>query len=176
VNQIFETTQMRLTQFLLLVTFVSISGCESREEARRKQVANELKQIGLALEAYHGKSGGSEAKKESIMNEETPATVSPNAAGTERRADKTAKVSGEIAEFHLSPDGEVDGITLKDGTEIRFPPKSGERVTATVSIGDQVEISGWTHAGESEVHAAAITNVGSGNAVDVDQPPPDVQG
>ena len=161
---------MRLPQFFLLVTFVSISGCESREDARRKQVANELKQIGLALQAYHSQHAEPGGK------EEPGTSTTPNAEATERRADKAAKVSGEIAEFHQSPDGEVDGITLKDGTEIRFPPKSGERVTATVSIGDQVEISGWTHAGESEVHAAAITNVGSGKAVDVDQPPPDVQG
>jgi len=41
-----------------------------------------------------------------------------------------------------------------------------------VTIGDQVEISGWTHAGEAEVHAATITNVGSGKAVEVDVPPP----
>ena len=93
---------------------------------------------------------------------------------TERRADKTAKVSGAIAEFHQSPDGEVDGITLKDGTEIRFRPMSGKNVTGTVSIADQVEISGWTHAGEFEVQSAKITNVGSGKAVDVDQPHPDV--
>ena len=159
---------MRLLKILFLVTLVGIAGCESREEARRKQVANNLKQIGLALEAYqskHAEPGG---------KEEPSASTTPNAEATERRADKAAKVSGEIAEFHQSPDGEVDGITLKDGTEIRFPPKSGKNVTGTVSIGDQVEISGWTHAGESEVHAAKITNVGSGKAVDVDQPPPDV--
>lgn len=104
-----------------------------------------------------------------------PGGVKPNRnTVTERRADKLAKVSGAIAEFHQSPDGEVDGITLKDGTQIRFHPKSGKNVTGTVSIGDQVEISGWTHAGEFEVHSAKITNVGSGKAVDVDQPHPDV--
>jgi hypothetical protein len=53
VNQIFERTQMRLTQFLLLVTFVSISGCESREEARQREANNMLKQVGLALQNYH---------------------------------------------------------------------------------------------------------------------------
>lgn len=159
---------MRLFRILFLVTLVGIAGCESRDEARRKQAANNLKQIGLALEAYqsnHAEPGG---------KEESGTSTTPNAEATERRADKAAKVSGEIAEFHQSPDGEVDGLTLQDGTEIRFPPKSGKNVTGTVSIGDQVEISGWTHAGESEVHAEKITNVSSGKAVDVDQPPPDV--
>jgi hypothetical protein len=159
---------MRLLRILFLVTLVGNAGCESREEARRKQVANNLKQISLALQNYHSQH------KEPGDKGESDASTTPNAEATERRADKAAEVSGGIAEFHQSPDGEVDGITLKDGTEIRFPPKSGKNVSATVSIGDQVEISGWTHAGESEVHAAKITNVGSGKTVDVDQPPPDV--
>ena len=163
---------MRLLNILALVILVGIAGCESREEARRKQAANNLKQIGLALEAYRGKHAEPANTSESDTSHEAPVTAAPKAEGTERRAEKTMEVSGEVAEFHRSPDGEVDGVELKDGTEVRFPPKSGEKVAAIVSIGDQVEIFGWTHAGESEVHVATVTNVGSGKSVEVDEPPP----
>jgi len=43
---------MRFLKSLFLVTVVGILGCESRDEARRKQVANNLKQVELALKAY----------------------------------------------------------------------------------------------------------------------------
>ena len=156
---------MRLFNILLLASLVSVVGCESREQARRKQVVNNMKQIRLALDAYHAKHAEAVA--------DTSAEAAPDAAVDERRAEKTARVSGEVVEFHRSPDGEVDGIALKDGTEVRFPPGFGEKVTDIVSIGDQVEFVGWTHTGEPEVHAATVTNVANGKSVEVDRPPPD---
>jgi hypothetical protein len=165
---------MRLVNIFALAALVGITGCGSREEARRKEVAANLKQIELALDAYHAKQKELGAKEAQNTTDQAPVKAAPQAEGAERQADKAKKVSGEVAELHRSPAGEVDGLTLKDGTEVRFPPKAGDNVAAAVSIGDQVEIAGWTHAGESEVHAATITNVGSGKALDVDQPPPGV--
>jgi len=138
-----------------------------RDAAAKKDSAR------LALDAYHAKNAEAAGKKESDTSDQAPVTVAPKAENTVRRAGEMTKVSGEVAEFHRSPDGEVDGIALKDGTEVRFPPESGEKVAAIVSIGDQVEFVGWKHAGEPEVHVAAVTNVGSGKSVEVDQLPPD---
>ena len=166
---------MRFLNVLVLLTLVGIAGCESREEARRKQAANNLKQIRLAMDAYQAKHAEAKGKEEKPgKSDHVPVAAARNGEDAERRADKMMKISGEVAEFHQSPDGEVDGITLKDGTEVRFPPQAGKNVAATVSIGDQVEVTGWTHAGESEIHAATIANVGSSKAVDVDEPPPGV--
>lgn len=165
---------MRILKCLVLATLVGIVGCESRDEARRKEVANNLKQVGKALEAYHAKQAETAAKEASETSDQVPEAAAPKAEGPECQADKTAKIRGVLAEFHRSPEGEIDGITLKDGTDVRFPPRLGEKIAATVSIGDQVEIFGWTHAGESEVHAAKITNAGNGTSVEVDEPPPDL--
>ena len=63
-NQIFERTQMRLPQFLLLVGIVSISGCENREEARQREANNMLKQVGLALQNYHSTQSEPPSSKE----------------------------------------------------------------------------------------------------------------
>ena len=92
----------------------------------------------------------------------------------ERQTDEAMKVSGTVVAFHRSPDGEIDGIELNDGTEVRFPPRSGEIVAASVSIGDQVEIVGRMQDGEFEIHATTVTSVGSGKSVEVDKPPADL--
>jgi hypothetical protein len=163
---------MRVTATIALLVLAGTAGCESRDEARRKQVANNMKQLSLALEAYHGKY----AKAEDISAEGTSGQVATtdasNADGADRRAGKSTTVRGEVAEFRRSPDGEIDGIELKDGTEVRFPPNSGESVAAFVSIGNNVEITGWTHAEELVFHAATVTNLETGQSAEVDEPPP----
>jgi len=166
---------MQFLKILLLVMFIGIAGCESREEARRKQAANFLKQVRLANQAYESSYKPPAGKKPSYGSEHAPKNPTAKTQELEGRAREMKKVSGEVAGFQRSPSGNLDGITLKDGTEIWFSPKANKKVAATILIGDQVELSGWTHAGEFELHAATITNVGSGKAVDANEPPPDSQ-
>jgi hypothetical protein len=144
----------------LLVGGFTISGCGGGDAARHNETDKTLKQVGLAPENSDSVSPDS--------------TVNDDATGIGRDAEKAADVRGELGEFHHSPDGDVDGITLKDGTLIRFPSNAGSKVTEMAAIGDQIEIIGWTHAGESEVHAATIKNAGSGNTLVVDQAPPNI--
>ena len=146
---------------LLLVGSIAISGCGRSDAIRPNESGNTPKQAGLKSE--YSPSGSPDT------------TVKDNAEEIGREAEKPADIRGELGEFHHSPDGDVDGMTLKDGTLILFPPNAGKKVTELVAIGDQIEITGWTHAGESEVHAATIKNTGNGNIIAVDQAPPNVQ-
>ena len=63
-DQLVERTEMRLTLFVLMILFVCISGCESREEARKREAHNMLKQVGLALQNYHSTHSEPPSSKE----------------------------------------------------------------------------------------------------------------
>ena len=47
-------------------------------------------------------------------------------------AQKAPAKTGMVTEFTKNPDGETDGLRLDDGTEVRFRPDAGEKVTAGV--------------------------------------------
>lgn len=84
--------------------------------------------------------------------------------------------SGIVAELQSNPRGDVDGLQLDDGTEVRFPAYAGGKLTGVVSQRDRITIKGWTYLGESEIHAATIQNNASGKAVVLDRPPPEISG
>ncbi len=84
-------------------------------------------------------------------------------------------MTGVVASFHKSRDGDLDGLQLDNGTEVRFPPSAGEKLSTAVSLKDRVSIEGWTNRGESEIHAARIKNGASDKVVDVDRLPPTVR-
>ena len=83
-------------------------------------------------------------------------------------------VTGMVASFQENPQGDVDGLRLDDGTEVRFRPEGATKLTGIVSLKDRVTIEGWINSGESEIHAATIKNLASGKSVDVDRPPPGI--
>lgn len=61
-------------------------------------------------------------------------------------------------------------LRLDDGTRVRFPPEKRDNVRIIVTANDQVEIIGWTHKADSDLHAEKITNVVSKKSVNFDDP------
>ena len=96
--------------------------------------------------------------------------------GPGRGTEKTVTANGVVTSFHKGRDGDVDGLRLDDGTEVRFPPDASEKLTSVISLKDRVTIEGWKLSGESEIHAATIKNEASGQVVKVDRPPTVGQG
>jgi len=92
--------------------------------------------------------------------------------------------SGIVQQYLLTPHGEVEGVLLKDGTVVRFPPHLGAALTGIAKPGDEVAVVGFLGPATSygrAIKALTITNKKNGQTV-VDRPPstpplpPDVRG
>ena len=72
---------------------------------------------------------------------------------------------GQVQQFTLSPRGDIDGLILKDGTEIKTPPHLSTAIAYAVKPGDTVTIHGLRAAALPLVQAAAITDHASGRTI-----------
>jgi hypothetical protein len=75
------------------------------------------------------------------------------------------EVKGKVAQYTLTPRGDVDGLILDDGTEVHFPPNASTELVFAVRPGDAVTIHGLKARAEPMVAAASITNDASGTTV-----------
>jgi len=82
-------------------------------------------------------------------------------------------ITGAVKQYLLTPVGDVEGVELQDGTDVRFPPHMGTALAAIVRPGDRVSVMGFaapqTPYGRA-VKALTITNLATNQSV-VDQPP-----
>ncbi len=99
-------------------------------------------------------------------------------------AQQAPSVTGTVQQCLLNPHGEVDGILLKDGTVVRFPPHLGTTLAGLAKPDDEVSVVGFlgpTTSYGRAIKALTITNKKTGQSV-VDQPPatpplpPDLRG
>lgn len=84
-----------------------------------------------------------------------------------QHAESTPQVRGVVKSFHQTVKGDVDGLVLEDGREVRFAPHFGEQITDVVSQGDEVTCQGRDH-----WQADLVTHLKSGRALEVKGPPP----
>jgi hypothetical protein len=78
---------------------------------------------------------------------------------------------GTVRQYTLTPRGDVDGLILSDGTEVKLPPHLTGQVVFAIRPGDQVSIRGLRARAIPLIDAGSITNVATGKSV-VDNGPP----
>lgn len=78
---------------------------------------------------------------------------------------------GQVQQFTLTPRGDIDGLILTDGTEVKTPPHLSTEVAYSVKPGDTVTIHGLHAAALPLVQAVSITDEATGRTV-VDNGPP----
>ena len=79
------------------------------------------------------------------------------------------ELRGTVAQYDLTPRGDVDGLIMTDGTEVHFPPHLGSQVQAAVHPGDAVIIRGERDG--PVVRAGSIAPTGGAPIVDLGPPP-----
>jgi hypothetical protein len=82
------------------------------------------------------------------------------------------ETKGSVKQYSLTPRGDVDGLILADGTEVKLPPHLTAQVVFAIKPGDNVTVRGLRSRALPLVQAAAVTNDASGATV-VDRGPPD---
>lgn len=74
-------------------------------------------------------------------------------------------IQGKVAEYSLTPRGDVDGLILADGTEVHTPPHLGTQLVYAVKPGDAVTIRGLKARAIPMVQAMSVKNDATGTTV-----------
>lgn len=77
---------------------------------------------------------------------------------------------GRVAQWSLTPRGDVDGLILEDGTQVHMPPHLGPRLVDAIRPGDAVTVRGLRARALPLVQALSVTDDASGRTVQDDGP------
>ncbi len=80
-------------------------------------------------------------------------------------ASQLPETKGTVRQYTLTPRGDVDGLILNDGTEVKTPPHLTGQIVYSVRPGDAVTIRGLRAKAVALVDAASITNDTSGKTI-----------
>jgi len=82
------------------------------------------------------------------------------------------QIRGVVKQYTLGPRGDIDGLLLADGTEVKLPPHLSTQTAFALRPGDAVTIRGLKARATPLVDAVSITNDATG-AVVLDQGGPE---
>src|SRR5262245_35265853 len=75
------------------------------------------------------------------------------------------EIRGKVAQYTLTPRGDVDGFLLADGTEVHVAPRLSTQLVFAVRPGDAVTIHGLRARAVPMVAAASVSNDATGTTV-----------
>lgn len=84
-------------------------------------------------------------------------------------------MQGKVAQYSLTPRGEVDGVIMDDGTQVHLPPHLGAQLVFAIKPGDQITVRGLKARDIALIEAVSVTNDASRVSI-VDTGPPDPRG
>lgn len=93
------------------------------------------------------------------------AGVAYGQAGLPYDPSQLPETKGAVKQYTLTPRGDVDGLILTDGTEVKVPPHLTAQVVFAVRPGDAVTIRGLKARALPLISAATIRNDASGATV-----------
>ena len=98
---------------------------------------------------------------------EQPPAATRNAEGPAPFYDpaQLPSFNGKVQQFTLSPRGEIDGLILSDGTEVKTPPQLSTSIAYTIRPGDTVTIHGLRAAAIPLLQATSIADRTSGRTI-----------
>ena len=85
------------------------------------------------------------------------------------------ETKGTVRQYTLTPRGDVDGLILVDGTEVKLPPHLTGQVVFAVKPGDAVTVHGMKARALPLIDGALVRNDATGATI-VDAGPPDRTG
>lgn len=83
------------------------------------------------------------------------------------------KAKGTITTFTENRRGDLDGFSLDDETEVKFPPHVAESLQEGMEVGTEVKVKGHRHEtpeGDVHLHATEITADGYTYTIDDSEP------
>lgn len=81
------------------------------------------------------------------------------------------ETKGIVKQYTLTPRGDVDGLILTDGTEVKLPPRLSGAVVFTVRPGDPISVRGMRARALPLVDGASIRNEATGATLTTLGPP-----
>lgn len=90
-----------------------------------------------------------------------------------RESEEPMTVTATVREFHSNRHGDVDGLILSDGTEVKVPPHQGADLQEVAKVGSEVRVEGRRHQtphGDIHLHADRVKAVASGRTFERDEP------
>jgi len=87
-------------------------------------------------------------------------------------AGEPTEVKGKVAQSSQTPRGAVDGLILKDGTEVLRPPHLSTKLAFAVRPGAAVTVKGVKMVANPFVTAVSLTSDATGAVIDTRSPGP----